>query len=71
MSCPETPMTEAQVREALAVGEDGDDLILHILAVLRGAGDPIEVLDADGVGNEALAVVRIGGRRMRITAQPW
>lgn len=72
MSCPETPMTEEAVRQALAVGEPGDDLILHILATLRRTGDTVEVLEAGGAGpDQAAVVVRVGGRRMRLSAEPW
>ncbi|WP_306368441.1 hypothetical protein [Nocardiopsis sp. CC223A] len=67
-----SPLTEDEVRELLAPGEDANDLLLVVLAALRRAGHRVDVTDAYGVGSEAAAELNVnGGRRMRITAQPW
>lgn len=66
------PLSETDLRDQLAPGEPGDELLLSIIAALRAAGHEVDVLDADGVGPDtATAVISIGGRTMRLTAQPW
>lgn len=65
-------MTDDEIRGALAPGEPGDDLIMATVAALRAAGHTVEVEEAGGTGpRTAYAVVHTGGRRMRISAQPW
>ena len=65
-------MNDTEVRDALAPDEPGDALLLSTLAALRAAGHSLDVLEVDGIGpDEAVAVISIDGRRMRLTAQPW
>ncbi|MFE9247076.1 hypothetical protein [Nocardiopsis sp. NPDC006938] len=65
-------MTDDEVRDALLPEEPGDALLLATLAALRAAGHTIEVLEADGVGPDtATAVIKIGGRTMRLTSGTW
>lgn len=66
------PLTDEQVRGALAPGEPGDDLIMATVEALRASGRDVEVEEAGGTGpRTAYVVVHTGGRRMRLTAEPW
>jgi len=65
-------LTDEQVRDLLAPGEPGDDMVLRIVAALRQAGARVDLEDAGGLDSEqALVVAVVDGHRMRITAQPW
>lgn len=65
-------LSDHEVLSQLAPGEPGDDLLLTTLAALRSAGHPVAVLEVNGIGPDtAAAVIEIGGRTMRLTAQPW
>jgi len=60
------------VIDGLVPGEIGDDMLLRIISALRSDGAEIDVEDAGGAGPyQALAIVTIDGRRVRLTAEPW
>lgn len=65
-------MTDDEIHGALAPGEPGDDLIMATMTALRSAGHTVAVEEAGGTGpRTAYVVVHTGGRRMRLTAEPW
>lgn len=65
-------MTDDEIRGALAPGQPGDDLVMATVAALRAAGHTVDVEEADGIGpRTAYVVAETGGRRMRLTAEPW
>lgn len=66
-------LTDGQIRDRLYPGEIPDDLLLAVLGALRTAGHDLAVTDAYGIGPaQAAAELHIdGGRRIRITVEPW
>lgn len=68
----ETPMTDSEIRQDLAPGEPGDDLVMATVIALRSAGHTVAVEEAGGTGpREAYVVAEVDGRRMKLSAQPW
>ena len=71
MSHQPPALTPAEVQELLALEEPGDQLLAWILRLLAADHPDVVVEDAGGLGPDtALAVVRIDGVSMRITAAP-
>lgn len=63
-------LSNTEIEDRLALSEPGDRLLLQIIRALRVSAE-VEVEEAGGVGpDQAVAVIHIDGRRMRITAEP-
>lgn len=71
MAARDEGMAQEQLREELTPGQVQDDLLLQVLAALEAQGAHVRAVEAYGVGKSAAVVLDAGGRRVRLSAQPW